>query len=409
MKSDLDRLMTERGLDAAVVFGPDGFSPVNAHFNYFVGGRHIIGWVIKKRGSPAVLIHGTMERDDAAQTGLELINVNRWPRKEIETLFPNPFDARVEMNRRIFTDLGVTGKVGVYGAGETGHVFALLRQLEKKVPGLEIVAEGHRDLIQTARETKDDAEIEAMRDVGVETCALIDDVKKFLQSHRSRDGVLVRSDGKPLTVADVKRFAHGRLVERRLEQADDFIFSIGRDAGVPHNRGNPADPIPLGKTIIFDIFPRRPGGYFHDVTRTWCLGFAPPEATKAWQDVKDAFDLSVRTVKPFGKTHPVQLAICEFFESRGHKTIRQDPAHQEGYIHGLGHGLGLDVHEQPPFPTFSDPGSTVGPGVVFTIEPGLYYPSQGFGMRLEDTYVCDAQGAFHSLTPYPFDLVVPMA
>lgn len=408
MKSDCDRLMSSRLLDAIVVFGPDGLGPVNAAFNYFVGGRHIVGLVIKKLGRPAVLIHGTMERDAAAETGLELINITRWPRKEIEQQFPDPFDARVEMNRRIFTDLGLTGRVGVYGIVDASSTLALVRELERKVPGLTLVAEGHRDLIQTARETKDADEIAAMAEVGQATCALVGEVRDWLRRHAVRDETLVRSDGRPLTIGDVKAFVRDRLTARELEGAD-FAFSIGRDAGVPHNHGNPADLVRLGRSIVFDIFPRRPGGYYHDVTRTWCLGYAPPEVEAAFRDVYDCFHAVVAMVgAPPIRTHRLQNATCDFFEKRGHPTIRQDPKLDHGYIHSLGHGLGLDVHEHPNSPTFTDTGAEIAPGVVYTVEPGLYYPDKGFGVRIEDTYVCDHDGKFRSLTPFPQDLVVPM-
>jgi Xaa-Pro aminopeptidase len=77
-------------------------------------------------------------------------------------------------------------------------------------------------------------------------------------------------------------------------------------------------------------------------------------------------------------------------------------------VHSLGHGVGLEVHEEPYFPTFGKWETRLQPGVVFTVEPGLYYPERGFGVRIEDTYYCDKDGEFHSLTPFPKDLVIPM-
>jgi Xaa-Pro aminopeptidase len=68
----------------------------------------------------------------------------------------------------------------------------------------------------------------------------------------------------------------------------------------------------------------------------------------------------------------------------------------------------LDVHEKPWFSYPDDPSNNLQAGSVFTIEPGLYYPEKGFGIRLEDTWYCDANGAFHKFADYPMDLVVPM-
>ncbi|MFO0917476.1 MAG: M24 family metallopeptidase [Planctomycetaceae bacterium] len=408
MKSDLDRLMTERKIDQLVVFGPDGLGAVNAAFNYFVGGRHIVGMVVKQRGQKPLLIHGVMERDDAAQTGLELIENTRWNLKEIQQQFTDPFAARVELNRQMFHDLGITGRVAFYGVAEVGSVTALLRELSKQIPGLIVLAEGYRDVIQQARETKDDEELKLMAEVGRATCEVVAQTRQFLQSHAVNEETLQKNDGTPLTIGDVKRHVRRLLIDQDLEHPGDFIFSQGRDAGVPHNHGNPDDPVRLGKTLIFDIYPRRKGGYFHDMTRTWCLGYAPREVQQAYDDVAHCFQSVVDKLHVGQRTYLLQQLTCDIFESVGRPTIRQDPKRHFGYIHSLGHGLGLDVHELPSCPTFSDAGQQIEHGTIITVEPGLYYPDEGFGIRIEDTYVIDHEGLVRSLTPCSRELVVPM-
>ncbi len=103
-----------------------------------------------------------------------------------------------------------------------------------------------------------------------------------------------------------------------------------------------------------------------------------------------------------------QDRTCELFESMGHETIRQNEAIEEGYIHSLGHGLGLNVHEKPWFGRKEDPSNILQIGSVFTIEPGLYYPSKGFGIRIEDTWYVTEDGRFEKFVEYPMELVVPM-
>ena len=409
MKSDLDRLMAEKEIDQLVIFGPDGLSSVNAAFNYLVNGHYIIGLVIKKRGQTPVLIHGVMERDDAAKTGLELIQNTRWNLKEIQTQFTDPFAARVELHRRMFTDLGVTGRVAFYGIVDFGPTMALLQQLSAQVPGLTVLAEGYRDVIQQARETKDADELDRMADVGRATCGVVEATKKFLQSHRVEQEVLQKSDGVPLMIGDVKRFIRRSLIDFNLEHPGDIIFSQGRDAGVPHNHGNPDEPIRLGTTLIYDIFPRRPAGYYHDMTRTWCLGYAPPNVRQAYADVGECFRKVVEQMRVGQRTFQLQQTACDVFEALGHSTLRKDPNTESGYIHSLGHGLGLDIHESPGCPTFSDAGLELQPGTVITVEPGLYYPDAGFGCRIEDTYIIDPAGSVRSLTPCSQELVVEMS
>ena len=103
-----------------------------------------------------------------------------------------------------------------------------------------------------------------------------------------------------------------------------------------------------------------------------------------------------------------QERTCELFESMGHETIRQNPKAEEGYIHSLGHGLGLDVHEKPWFSRKDDPSNILQIGSVFTIEPGLYYNTKDFGIRIEDTWYVKEDGRFEKFVEYPMDLVVPM-
>ncbi len=101
-----------------------------------------------------------------------------------------------------------------------------------------------------------------------------------------------------------------------------------------------------------------------------------------------------------------QELTCDIFEEQGHKTLRSHPGTQEGYVHSLGHGLGLQIHSRPRLSAVST--DTIQPGQVLTVEPGLYYPERGFGVRVEDTVVVEADGAIRSLTPFPKDLVIPV-
>ena len=86
-------------------------------------------------------------------------------------------------------------------------------------------------------------------------------------------------------------------------------------------------------------------------------------------------------------------------------TIRQDPLTQEGYVHGLGHGLGIRLHEQP---FAREENATLKPGVVVTIEPGLYYPEKEMGVRLEDTVYVHPDGRIEVLADYSHDLILPI-
>jgi Xaa-Pro aminopeptidase len=200
----------------------------------------------------------------------------------------------------------------------------------------------------------------------------------------------------------------GRLIaEQGLEDPEGFIFSIGRDAAIPHSKGAEHDVLELGKTIVFDIFPREAGGgYFFDLTRTFCLGFAPPEVEKAYREVHDCVNMLVDAYAVGEEARAYQRMTCDFFEARGHPTVGTDTETESGYVHSVGHGLGLAVHEEP---FFGDTPSNTGvlePGHVFSCEPGLYYPERGFGLRIEDLIWIDESGTAQNLTNYPKDLVI---
>ncbi|MPN50877.1 Aminopeptidase YpdF [bioreactor metagenome] len=78
-------------------------------------------------------------------------------------------------------------------------------------------------------------------------------------------------------------------------------------------------------------------------------------------------------------------------------------------MHSLGHGVGLNIHEKPFSSTFNpSPNDILAPGAVFTLEPGLYYPEKGMGVRIEDTLVAKADGSFEILADFPKDLILPV-
>lgn len=408
MKTDLDRLMKERNIDAAIIEGPDGSDGSNPAFSYLTGGQHMVGTVIIKRGEKPKLLYRSMEKDAADATGHELVNLNRWPLRELLQEYPDPLDAKVALYERIMADLELSGNIAFYGTGSIGAHYSLLTKLQSKLNGINLIGEFNRDIFELARETKDSDEISILKAIGEKTCDVIESAIEFLKSHPIKDGNLAKSDGSPLTIGDTKRFISIEVSRQGLNLAGDFIFAIGRDGGVPHSQGTLSDPIAVGKPIVFDIFPRGEAGYFHDVTRTLCLGQPSDEIREAYELVLKCFHHVADQFKVGETTQKYQQMTCDFFEEHGHSTQRSNPNNTEGYIHSLGHGLGLEVHEEPYFPTFGQSPTTLQPGMVFTVEPGLYYPTRGYGIRVEDTYYCDAEGEFHSLTPYPQDMIIPV-
>ena len=101
-------------------------------------------------------------------------------------------------------------------------------------------------------------------------------------------------------------------------------------------------------------------------------------------------------------------APVNLFEDMGHPTVRTHKNTEVGYNHSIGHGVGLRIHEKPWFGDNADETDILIPGSVFTVEPGLYYPDKGMGVRIEDTYCVNHQGKIEKMAEYPYDLVLPI-
>lgn len=408
MKTDLDTLMQACQLDALLITGSAQHNP--AMF-YITGGVHMTGDVIKIRGQTPVVFCNPMERDEAAKTGLPTRNLAEYRFQDLlKQAEGDQVKALARRYQQMFTDLGLTaGRVALYGKIEAGLAYAVFTALQQHMPELTLVGEVGDSVLLQAMMTKDAAEVERIRCMGQITTAVVGRVADFLASHPAPQGLLLQSDGQPLTIGEVKRRINLWLAEAGAENPEGVIFAIGRDAGVPHSTGNPADPLRLGQTIVFDIYPcEAGGGYFYDFTRTWCLGYAPDEALALYEDVRTVYQQILAELKPGAPFKDYQQRACELFEARGHPTVKTDPQTQQGYVHSLGHGLGLHVHERPASGVAAAEADRLQPGVVFTVEPGLYYPERGLGVRLEDTLWARPDGRFEILAEFPLDLVLPL-
>lgn len=409
MKSDINRLMEERDLDAILVTGPGQHNPPMV---YLTGGAHLTrADVIQARGRMPVLFHASMERDEAAKSGLETRDLAAFNFHQIvKESNGDVLKAYVILYRRMLEQACVTrGRLAIYGQSDAGRSYALFSALQRELPDLEIVGENEESLLMKAMATKDESEVERIRGMGAITTQVVAETADFLSSHGSRDGLLVKPDGEPLTIGEVKRRINLWLAERGAENPEGTIFAQGRDAGIPHSTGQADAPLRLGETIVFDIFPcEAGGGYFYDFTRTWCLGYAPDETLKLYEDVRSVYEQIMSELTAGDPCHPYQVRTCELFEAQGHPTVQSNPQTQEGYVHSLGHGLGLQVHELPRFGVTASEEDRLAPGVVVTIEPGLYYPARGMGVRLENSVYVRPDGAFEVLAEYPLDLILPV-
>ncbi len=409
MKSDLDDLMYEKNLDAILITGPGRHNPAMV---YMTGGCQLTNAdIIKKQGQPPILFHYPMERDEAAKSGLHTKNIGDYNIAELlKQAKGDQLITTVKRYELMLAELGISsGNIALYGRSEIGSSFEIFSALQQALPGLRLRGEINNSALMLARMTKENTEIERIQKMGKITTQVVTRVADFLSSHSARNGVLVNSTGASLTIGEVKACINLWLSEAGVENPEGTIFAIGRDAGVPHSSGNASDQLRLGQTIVFDIYPcESGGGYFYDFTRTWCLGFAPDNVQALFDDVLSVYNQVVPRLEVGKAFKDYQEMTCDFFVSQGHPTIKENPQTEHGYVHSLGHGIGLNIHERPWSGVSSDEKDCLVPGAVFTIEPGLYYPDKNMGIRLEDSFWVQPDGKIAILAEYPHDLVLPI-
>jgi Xaa-Pro aminopeptidase len=267
-----------------------------------------------------------------------------------------------------------------------------------RADGVEL--EVDQELFSDRRRAKTEGQLAGMRRAQRAAEAAMDKCRDLLrQSEISGDDLLL--DGEPLTVERVK--ADMNLVFAAHDTtADEYIVAPGAQGAVGHDMGS--GPIRPSVPLVVDIFPRDNGsGVYTDMTRTFVVGDVPDDVREWHRLVKEALDRAIAETRPGADTRAIFDGTCEIFEAAGEPTGRTKTPGQplaDGFFHGLGHGVGLEVHEQPGMGMTSD--QTLIAGDVVTIEPGLYRSGYG-GVRLEDIVLVTEDGA-ENLTQYPYDL-----
>ena len=212
---------------------------------------------------------------------------------------------------------------------------------------------------------------------------------------------MIRWKGELLT-SEILRSEIDVAMVRRGMLPTGTICAGGAQAAQPHNTGS--GPLRADWPIVMDIFPRSAeSGYWGDLTRTVVKGRASELVRRAYDAVLSARELGKSLVKVGAIPAESHLAAARKMEEAGFRTGRSDKA-DFGFFHGLGHGVGLDIHEAPRLsPRNRIP---LRGGEIVTVEPGLYYPEWG-GIRLEDLMYVSPDGPARCLTEAEDFLEIP--
>ena len=267
---------------------------------------------------------------------------------------------------------------------------------ELRARGLTVTPEAK--LFADLRRVKTEQEIsyiETTQRAVEEACAHA--VRILRESGVSVDGTLLH-EGEPLT-SERLRFEIDTELLRRGCAASGTITAGGAQTADPHERGH--GPLKAGDPIILDIFPAdKTTRYYADMTRTFVKGEPGEELQKMYDAVLESQEAALAMIGPGVNGRDIHKKVSDILHEAGYKTLVHDqrPGEplQEGFIHGTGHGVGLEIHESP---RVSIADEKLIPGDVVTIEPGLYYRRIG-GIRIEDLVVVTENGC-RNLTNFP--------
>lgn len=364
--------------------------PVHVHSCFLLAPR---------RGEPSFGFLTPMERDEAAATGLRLLtpealDVARWAREGA----PEEVMLAAVLERGMLLG-GVAPGLRLALAGHTGA--GLVAAVVERLGGSQWTFVPGHHLLLRLRATKTAAELEAARTAARGTVAAFRRVAALLAAAESREGELWL-EGERLRVERLRRAVAVELAAHGLEQPEGNILAAGAEAGVPHTAGGNERVLRPGESLVVDLYPR--GFVFADCTRTFCVGPPPVELAAAHAAVLETLRAAHAEAVPGARGWTLQEAACSRLAARGYATPIGQPGTTRGYVHGLGHGVGFELHEYPSFRRHAGDEGTLAAGQLLTLEPGLYEPEGGWGVRLEDLVALGPDGRAENLTPLPYEL-----
>jgi Xaa-Pro aminopeptidase len=271
------------------------------------------------------------------------------------------FERRIAASRLIPELVGpLAGKVGFDDAATS---VANLAKLEKELPdGVELVAAA--GLVERLRRRKDEDELAAI----AEAARIADDAYETVLA----DGLAGRTE------RQVAGAAHARIRELGAEPSFQAIVAAGPNGALPH--AEPSDrAIEPGDLVVWDMG-ALVDGYASDCTRTFAAGEISDAAREAYELVRAAQAAGLEAIRPGVGGEEADEAA---------RAVIRDAGHEQHFGHGLGHGVGLEVHEAPRLGKTSE--DVLEAGDVVTVEPGVYVPGE-FGIRIEDLVVVTDDG-----------------
>ena len=331
-----------------------------------------------------VAVNSVIERDRILGVGgIEVLDMSALGREELLAGGMGYDEAEREIALRACRELGVTEAVVPqdFWTGVADHL---------RAGGVAVRADAEH--FAARRRSKTAAQVAGIRKAQKAADAAMGEAARLLRD--LPDGISCES---------VRSSMQAVARDHGCAMADDVIVARGEQAALGHESGH--GPVAHGDLILIDIWPRDPvSRCFADMTRTFVAGGAAPDAEllEFWRLCKEALGVSLAAVRPGVSGRRLYDLSAEVFEAAGKLTQRTKPPGtplMEGFNHSLGHGVGLQIHEDP---SLGIAGDDLVAGDVITLEPGCYRQGYG-GCRLEDLVLVTKDGA-EVLTNFPYGL-----
>ncbi|MEM3507641.1 MAG: Xaa-Pro peptidase family protein [Candidatus Bathyarchaeia archaeon] len=380
MLKKIDKEMKSRNLDAIIIIGDNTYE--NPELYYLVGSNLPRGGVyFKKIYEDPILIVNDVDFYNAKKSKIKNIKTFSSYGYYLIVKKLNELQALISICDKILKDNNVKGKIGIFGKHNASLIIKIVYELRRL--GYQIVGDNPPTLLDNLREVKSQEEILRIKIVGDKAQKVMQKTIEFLTNCK-RIGKKLYYKGKKLNVGKIKFYIKTWLLEENLQAPYDLIFAAGTHTSNPHYLGMDKDLIITNEPIVFDLFPREIEGYWFDLTRTFSIGKPNKKILKMYELVKEAQLLALEYLKEGVMAKEIMELVCNFFEKNGYSTPKQQFNLKVGFLHSLGHGIGLTIGERPFLSLSSN--DKLKKGSVFTIEPGLYDPKVG-GVRLEDVVV----------------------
>lgn len=371
--------------DAMLLVGDSASNPNLYYKTHFLAGDP---FVYAERDGKPVLVVGSMERGRAQkESSVETVRTfEDYGYRDLVRELGDRGKAFARVLTRIVEEVGADRVV-------VEPIFPVFYADLLREQGIQV--EVDPDLLVGQRRQKSAEEVDAIVAAQQAAERATQRAIDMMAASEVRDGVLYQ-EGEPLTSERLREAVDLSLLQDNMETAHGSIIAPGPGAADPHWEGS--GPIRAGEAVVMDIFPRgKSTRYFGDMTRTAVKG-QPSETLQSMYDaVLKAQEAALAQIHAGANGKDVHGAVERVFEEAGFAGEGPGPR----YIHGTGHGVGLEIHEGP---GLSSTDQELRDGDVVTVEPGLYDPDVG-GVRIEDTVVV-TPGGYRNLNSLPKKFIV---